>query len=85
MVAMPMQPPPKNPLETKAILNYIYVNEINSLKLNKINEGGFSTIYLSEMQFSYVYSSESHNPLHPDEVNQPRVKRFLHKYVVIKK
>lgn len=47
MIAMPTQPRHRNPYENLMILNHIYVQDLLNLRLNKINQGGFSSIYVT--------------------------------------
>jgi hypothetical protein len=57
---MPVQAKLKNPFENLMVLNFISVQNLFNLKLTKVNYGGFSTIYLTDIRYEYVYSSEDH-------------------------
>jgi hypothetical protein len=85
MIAMPSQPRHRNPYENLMVLNHIYVHDLPNIRLNKFSKGGFSTIYLSEIKYFYVYSSEEHELLHPVEGEAETIKKMLHKFVIIKK
>jgi serine/threonine protein kinase len=68
------------------ILNHILVDNIGQLSLTKVNSGGFSEIYLTEIRYLYVYSSEDHPLLHPQQVqSKNNAAKMIHKYVVVKK
>lgn len=60
MIAMPVQQRNKNPFENNMVLNHIFIHNISKVHYNKVNEGGFSEIYISEIDYEYVYSSEGH-------------------------
>jgi hypothetical protein len=55
---MPVQPRPKNPYENIMVLNHIVIKDASQANLTKIAAGGFSTIYLGEIKYWYVYSSD---------------------------
>jgi hypothetical protein len=70
------------------VLNHIQIQDIRTLKLKAFNAGGFSTIYLTEVRYLYVYSSEDHEQMHPQQETDPlpdQANKILHKYMVVKK
>jgi hypothetical protein len=82
MISMPIQQRSKNIYENNMILNHIHVRNIDHVHFQKINEGGFSEIFLSEIEYVYVFSTEGHEPLFDETKNKNEA---LHKYVVVKK
>ena len=58
LLAMPHLPKPKNPNDNNLVLNYVKLQNPESLKLQKINQGGFTFIYLAEISFQYVHSDD---------------------------
>lgn len=65
------------------VLNHIFIHEAS--QLNKIGAGGFANIYLTQLKFWYVYSSEGNEYMSINENDQKSLKNMLHKYVVVKK
>lgn len=51
---MPVQPKPKSPAENLLILNHIYVYDLSALKLKMIDEGGFSSIFVTDIRYVCV-------------------------------
>lgn len=51
---MPVQPKPKSPAENLLILNHIYVYDLFALKLKMIDEGGFSSIFVTDIRYVCV-------------------------------
>jgi hypothetical protein len=48
----------KNLNENNFILGYIRINNPESVKFQKIQEGGFSKIYLAELSYWYTTSED---------------------------
>ena len=74
--------------DTAGILNYIDVKEPtcpSAWQLNKINEGGFASIYGVELFFWYVYSTEGNEFMSLSKDDMRSDKNLNHRPVVIKK
>lgn len=65
-------------------MNHVFVQDVSNLSLSKVNEGGFSTIYLSEIKYLCVYPTEGYEIFRPNSLELSGSKSLLHKCVVIK-
>ena len=71
-----------------AILNHVYVKEPirpSSWEINKISEGGFATIYATELLFWFVYSSEGNEYMAISKEDCRCEKSLVHRLVAVKR
>jgi hypothetical protein len=85
MIAMPIIPKPKLPRENTMNFNFIYIYDIYNLKLTRVNEGGFSSIFLSSIKYICVYPTEGYDIYRPTSSELSNAKNIIEKYVIIKK
>lgn len=77
-ISIPMRISNKASAHFSSLLSHIFINKINELKPRPMQSGGFSTLYMADIEFNFVNPS-SKGPTVPKENN------WLRNRVVIKK
>jgi hypothetical protein len=67
------------------VLNHIVVKEAAQVQLTKIGEGGFAIIYVGEIRYWYVYSSDGHEFMSINHSDNQSPTNMIHKYLAIKR
>lgn len=75
----------RNIYENNYILNCIRIKNSNQLNLQLINHGGFTSIYLAEVQFWYVYSGYNNQVVAPVNNEGFTAEKMIRKMMVIKR
>ena len=75
----------KNLFENNCILNFIKMHNPDRLHLTKINSGGFSSIYITEIEYWYVFSGSENEVIGPLPEAAFSPENMMKKLVIVKR